>query len=192
MNESYCRITNQNPLPLNQFIEETRYLCFYYLSFIYPTSNISEYDSDLFDNEAESIKYMGETINRKWRACSEAAKSCCVNVLSKPVSMNGLYCKPVWDGWSCHQATPAGGVSIFECADHTTTDSCHSILGYGNFECTQDGDWSKLNGSEYADYSKCLEPTLNFKHLMIDVNIICNLISVLFLISGLLVFLSYR
>lgn len=38
-------------------------------------------------------------------------------------------CPPIWDGWSCHSATPAGHTSTIKCPEHFIADTCNSILG---------------------------------------------------------------
>lgn len=38
-------------------------------------------------------------------------------------------CQSIWDGWSCHQTTPAGNISQVKCPDHFIADTCNSILG---------------------------------------------------------------
>lgn len=197
MNESrmLCRLTNHEPMHPETFNMVAQLYCFKYLALVF---NSISFDPDAYNlsfpiNEANlRAQLNSEYMFEKWKQCSDAARSCCANVLSKSFS-DESHCDAVWDGWSCHSATKAGQISEVKCADYILEDNCHFVLGNTKFTCTKNATWFRLEGqNEWSNYSYCLEPTASLNYQTINLNVFTNLVSLICLVCGLVVFFSYR
>lgn len=194
MNESslLCRMTNHEPMNPENFNIIAQIYCFNYLKYVFHTFVPNAYNLSIPIDEIQlRTQLNNELIFNKWKQCSDAARSCCSNVLSKSFK-DELHCDAVWDGWSCHSPTKAGQISQTKCSDYIVENKCNIILGHSALTCTENATWFKLEGNEWTNYTKCFEPTLLLKHQTINLNILSNLVSLIFLIFGLLVFFAYR
>ncbi|RMZ99869.1 Calcitonin gene-related peptide type 1 receptor [Brachionus plicatilis] len=195
MNESriLCRLTNHEPMDPGHFNMIAQIYCFNYLIYVFHSFSPFDYNISLpIDQNQLRSQLKNDFIFNKWKECSEAAQDCCSNVLSTSVDDDESHCGAVWDGWSCHRTTKAGQISEVKCPHYHVEDNCHTILGQARFKCSENATWFKLEGNEWADYTKCIEPTILLKHRNININIVTNFLSLVFLVSGLLVFFSYR
>jgi hypothetical protein len=67
------------------------------------------------------------------------------------------------------------------------------LLDYIYFKCDDEGNWFKnQRGFEWANYTNCFNAILPLKERMINLNIICHSIALIMLITGLIIFFSYK
>lgn len=118
----------------------------------------SNHSLDLSDqNDIKYLQnYLSPDVFSKWKDCNDEAIKCCRNVMMHSnterklvflLSENKIYftffinylkvpsftkktCKAIWDGWTCHETTPAKKVSKVKCPAHIEASNCHSILGF--------------------------------------------------------------
>ncbi|XP_050418451.1 calcitonin receptor [Patella vulgata] len=126
----------------------------------------------------------------RWTSCCENAMSCCDRQRSTAnYSGPGKYCPRTWDGFGCFDDTPASDVSYIKCPEYI--DQANPMAD-ATKTCTSNGTWyaNPLTRTEWTNYTGCVKID-NFK-ILFQVGLICNIISIIFLVPACVIFLYYR
>ncbi|KAF8788170.1 Calcitonin receptor like protein [Argiope bruennichi] len=138
--------------------------------------------------------FQSELYARKWIACCRAALDCCSRMLSEPYieENDTLHCPRTWDGWQCWPDTPAGEEAEGLCQEHVYFMSqpppCPK---YALKRCLSNGSWYvNERDSEWTNYSSCSR--IQGMRRLQYFHIVTYVISMLFLIPALFIFVVYK
>nr|QVK45659.1 G protein-coupled receptor [Proales similis] len=210
-----CRMSRIGYLPQSLFNRFSCSQCYHLLKFVFAgfqpelginsqngmlqTNSGHDFDPTTSSDRIEIAMNMSQIQYEKWTACCQQAWSCCSDMIRNepikrldPSSNKTLNCEPIWDGWSCHRSTAAGQISKVKCQSHIVADACHTVLDYAYLQCDENGEWFRNQYGEWTDYGSCSKSIIGIKERLINVNVICQAVSLVFLIASLVIFFSYK
>ncbi|XP_071112072.1 calcitonin gene-related peptide type 1 receptor-like [Haliotis cracherodii] len=126
-----------------------------------------------------------------WTSCCSDAAACCQQEQKSRQVQDGSFCPMTWDGWSCVAETPAGITAEIKCPDFIPSSRPEARA---HRKCTSNGTWWRkpASNTEWTDYSSCIELDLNGETATQIVAIVCDALSILFLIPAIAIFTGFR
>ncbi|XP_067648903.1 calcitonin gene-related peptide type 1 receptor-like [Haliotis asinina] len=126
-----------------------------------------------------------------WTSCCNGATACCRQQQTLRQVHDGSYCPMTWDGWSCVTETPAGHTADIQCPSFIPSSGPEARA---HRKCTSNGTWWRKPASnmEWTDYSTCIELDLKGESAAQIVAIVCDALSILFLIPAIVIFQGFR
>ncbi|ESP04240.1 hypothetical protein LOTGIDRAFT_170937 [Lottia gigantea] len=148
---------------------------------------------DIYNHSVTSLvcKTLDTRDCNRWTECCKAAAKCCEKQLHErlPAKIGDDSCPRTWDGFSCVDAAKKRTTVYLACPSYIEQ---RSAMGRAEKICDGNGSWFREpeNGLEWTDYTKCVN--LEGYKLLYNVVIICNVISLLLLLPGCLIFIGFR
>ncbi|GFY41634.1 hypothetical protein TNIN_296141 [Trichonephila inaurata madagascariensis] len=206
--EIKCRNEQQIYLPYDEFKTEACARCYKYmpsvafhfklqytkeLGTLYdPRINASHYLNPFNISEVLNT-FVEESFAEKWISCCRAAWECCNTMIKTPASLkNTKHCPRTWDGWQCWPDTPAGTTASLPCQNHIYFENGPpSCTKYAHKECLPNGTWY-INEyrREWTNYTTCGRREEHRQYLYFHVT--TYIISIIFIIPALIIFMSYK
>lgn len=138
-----------------------------------------------------SVKLICSSLNsdecERWKLCCTMAADCCQTQLEASNSDVNSSCPVTWDGFGCWQEGTPGEISRISCPlflpFSVPTSSAMKT-------CQKNGQWLKIKGLEWTDYTPCL----NYQELQISIyiSIGCQIASLLCLVPSVFIFIRFR
>ncbi|XP_074659537.1 calcitonin gene-related peptide type 1 receptor-like [Tubulanus polymorphus] len=133
---------------------------------------------------------------RRWTLCCRQAGKCCDEqienrrrlTVTNATRQRGT-CPSTWDGFACWKETQSS---------ETSYKRCPSFLSYAHStgkafkRCGENGTWFRhpKSGNEFTNYTTCIDAQSQKLGILITVS--CNVISILFLVPAVIIFIYYR
>ncbi|ESP04967.1 hypothetical protein LOTGIDRAFT_109332, partial [Lottia gigantea] len=137
-----------------------------------------------------SVNMICESLNSdecdRWKMCCQSARECCRDQIAHPPVTNST-CIGTWDGYGCWRDANPDTENYLSCPNFLQYSiPTRNALKY----CHSNGTWMKINGSQWTDYTPCLDKESLIESIYLSLG--CNIASILLLLPAIAIFLVYR